>query len=234
MRRSLLLWPYIFIMLIVPILACGPAASQQFTPTPTKTPRRVKILPQAPIATTTVVLLPTTAPTSEALPVDTPSPLPPTETPVPELPSTDTPAPEPPPPTDTPPPPPPPPTNTPPPPPPTNTPAPPPPTQPPANEGPKASLEFRSSNSVGPGDDVKFVIVVYDPDGVKTFTWGVFTLNDTPLPTGGSKDCGGAIECRHEVDAEAPPIPDTYKVGVDALDNTGKSSRGFVGEIYVN
>jgi hypothetical protein len=231
-RNSWLLWPYIFIMLIGAILACGPASGQQFTPTPTKTPRRVKILPQAPIATPTEPLLLTTAPTSEALPVDTPTPLPPTATSVPELPPTDTPTPEPPPPTDTPIPPPP--TNTPAPPPPTNTPAPPPPTQPPANEGPKASLEFKSSNDVEPGDDIKFDIVVYDPDGVKTFTWGVFTLNNTPLPIGGDKDCGGATECRHEVETEAPPIRDTYKVGVDAVDNAGKSSRGFVGEIYVN
>jgi hypothetical protein len=229
MRRSLLLWPYIFITLIVPILACGPAASQQFTPTPTKTPRRVKILPQAPIATTTAVLLPTTASTSEALPVDTPTPLPPTETPVPELPPTDTPAPELPPPTDTPPPPPP--TNTPPPPPPTNTPAPPPPTQPPANEGPQVTIELPDGNTYDAGEDITIIFVVRDPDGVGSFKWGIFMQNQSPL-IGGDKECGGATECRHEVEEEVPPIPGTYLVGADAVDTKGKTVRQ-VGEIYV-
>jgi hypothetical protein len=232
MRKYLLLWPYIFITLIVPILACGPAASQQFTPTPTKTPTRVKILPQAPIATTTAVLLPTTASTSEALPVNTPTPLPPTETPVPELPPTDTPAPELPPPTTPPPPPPPPPTNTPPPPPPTNTPAPPPPTQPPANEGPQVTIELPGGDTYDVDEDITIIFVVRDPDGVANFTWGIFTLNQTPL-IGGEKGCGGATECRLELNETTPPIPDTYLVGADAVDSKGKTVRQ-VGEIYVH
>jgi hypothetical protein len=75
------------------------------------------------------------------------------------------------------------------------------------------------------------VFVVRDPSGVKEFTWGIFTQNQTSLK-GGKHECGGATECRLEVKENAPPIKGTYIVGADALNVNGKITRG-IGEIYV-
>ncbi|MBN1217325.1 MAG: hypothetical protein JXM69_00230, partial [Anaerolineae bacterium] len=126
---------------------------------------------------------------------------------------------------------PPPPTNTPLPPPPTNTPAPPPPTPTPANQGPQVIVELPNGNTFDTGDKVKMVFIVLDPDGVASFTWGIFTQNQVPL-VGGDKSCGGATECRLEKE-ESASVPGTFIVGADAVDTKGNKSRQ-VGEIYVH
>lgn len=222
MKRLIIFWPGFLALLIAPILACGPLASSQVTPTPTKTPRRIIVLDQTPVATPTP--LPTDTPVP-LLPTDTPTPLP-TDTPLP--PPTDTPLP---PPTDTPPPPPPAPTNTPAPPPPTDTPAPPAPTSPPANPL-QISVQFPDGNEVKAGDKIKIVFVVSDPSGVSAFSWGIFTQNKTSLKSG-SKDCGGATECRKEIKEEVPNLEGALIAGVDARNVNGQTKVG-TGEFYVH
>jgi hypothetical protein len=225
MNRKFLLWFYALLIMTGPLLACRVLSSQQVTPTPTKTPRPVKLMPATITPTSTPMILPTpaVAEATEAVPTDTPIPEPPTPTPEPP---TDTP----PPPTDTPLPLPPP-TNTPAPPPPTNTPAPPPPTQPPPSSGPEVIVQLPNGNDYSPGDKIKLVFIVRDPDGVARFTWGIFLQNGTALK-GGDKECNGAVECSEEREERAP-IPGTYIVGADAVDSKGNTKRG-VGEIYVN
>lgn len=227
MKKSSLFLPGVIILLSAPVLACSLITDQQVTPTPTKTPKRVRLVPRTPTTTATLIPLQTPTPVLEA-PADSLTPEPPTDTPVPEEPPTDTPTPEPPP-TNTPLPPPP--TPIPPPPPPTNTPAPPPPTQPPANLPPDVIIELPKGNTYDPGDDITLVIIVRDPDGVVSFTWGVFTQNQTPL-VGGEQQCGNAPECRIQEELTAPPISGTYLAGADAVDTKGALKRG-VGEIYV-
>ncbi len=92
-------------------------------------------------------------------------------------------------------------------------------------------VDLPNGNIFDPGDEVKIVFIVTDPDGVTSFTWGIFTQNQTPL-IGGDKACNGLIECKLEVNEEAPPVSGTYLVGADAVDTTGATTRG-VGEIYV-
>jgi hypothetical protein len=127
-------------------------------------------------------------------------------------------------------PPPPPPTNTPPPPPPPATSAPPPPTQPPANPL-TVNVELPDGSTFDIDEEVHFVFVVRDPGGVKEFTWGIFTQNQTSLK-GGKKECGGATECTLDVREEGPPFEGTFIVGADALSVSGKTTRG-IGEIYI-
>lgn len=228
MKQSLRLQG-LLILIILPALACGPATAR-VTPTPTKTPRLIRTV--EPLSTGAEGQQ-EVSPTETLASPPTSTPLPPTETPVPE-PPTETPIPEPPtetplPPTNTPPPPPPP--TQPPPPPPTNTPAPPPPAQPAANTGPEVIVQLPDGNTFDPGDGFTMIIIVRDPDGVTSFTWGVFTQNQTPL-VGGEQKCGGATECRFDDKFDAPPISGTYLAGADAVDTKGATSRG-VGEIYV-
>ena len=91
-------------------------------------------------------------------------------------------------------------------------------------------VELPKGNTFDPGSEVKIVFIVRDADGVASFTWGVFTQNQTPL-IGGDKECHGASECREEKTVNAP-LTGTYLVGADAVDTKGFTSRG-VGEIYV-
>jgi len=204
-----------------PLLACRVLSSQQVTPTPTKTPRPVKLMPATTAPTPTTMILPTPALTAAAPPTDTPIAEPPTPTPEPTLPTVaDTPTPEP---TPTEPPPPPPP--------PTNTPAPPPPTQPPPSSGPEVIVQLPNGSEYSPGEKVKIIFTVRDPDGVAKFTWGIFLQNGTSLK-GGDKNCNGAVECSEEREERAP-VTGTYIVGADAVDTKGNAKRG-VGEIYVN
>jgi hypothetical protein len=92
-------------------------------------------------------------------------------------------------------------------------------------------IEVPEGSTYDPGETVRAVFIVRDPDGVSGFTWGIFTQNLTPL-IGGDKDCGGATECSLEVKEDAPGVPGTYILGADAQDTTGKVKRE-VGEIYV-
>jgi hypothetical protein len=231
MKQSILLRAVLIGLLS--LLACGRGSALRVTPTPTKTPRLIQTV--EPISTgpatgllgpasTSPLILPTPVPVEE-IPTAVPEVIL-TDTPLPEPTATETPVP----PTDTPLPPPPPPTN-PPPPPPTNTAAPPPPTQPPANAGPQVIVELPDGNTHNQGAEFRLVIIVRDPDGVRSFTWGIFTQNQTPL-IGGDRDCNNATECRIEEELEAPPIPGTYLAGADAVDTKGATTRG-VGEIYV-
>ena len=207
---------------MVPVLACGPGISQ-VTPTPTKTPRRARTVVSLPTVTPT----PLSTPTPEIPPTDTPMPTPvPTDTPIP-VPPTDTSTPEPPTPTNTPLPPPPP-TNTPVPAQPTS--PPPPPTSPPPSSKPEVIVELPEGDVFNTGEEVKIIFIVRDPDGVDNFTWGIFLQNLTPL-VGGDKSCGGATECRVEVEEKAP-ISGTYIVGADAVDVHGNTARG-TSAIYV-
>ncbi len=222
MKRSWLFLQSVLIVLILPILACGPNISQ-VTPTPTKTPKKVQTL--APLATVTatvpVIILPTDTPTPTNTPTPTETPIP-TDTPTPI--PTDTPTPIP---TDTPPPPPP--TNTPvPPPPPTSPPAPPPPPPPAPDSKPNVVVELRDGDTYDAGEKIKIKFIVTDPDGVWSFTWGIFTQNLTPL-IGGEKICHNAPECSLEEEVYAPPIPGTYIVGADAVDSKGEGGRGISG-----
>jgi hypothetical protein len=92
-----------------------------------------------------------------------------------------------------------------------------------------------NGNDYNSGKKIKFVFVVTDPNGVGKFTWGIFTQNRTPLMRA-TKDCGGATECREEVEKNAP-IPGTYIIGVDAVNSQGVSKPGeadAVAEIYVH
>lgn len=207
------------IALIVPVLACGPSLGQ-VTPTPTKTPIRERTVVSLPTVTltptSTPTPLPTDTPTVTPIPTDTPTPIPPTETPTP-VPPTNTPVPPPPPPTDTPLPP-------------TNTPPPPPPPQPPSS-APEVVVELPDGDVFDAGDEVKIIFIVRDPDGVDKFTWGIFLQNLTPL-VGGDKFCGGATECKIEVEENAPPLTGTYIVGADAVDVHGNAARG-TSAIYV-
>ena len=217
------------------MLACGPIAAQQVTPTPTKTPRRIQTVPplepletEAPVMNIDLIL-PT--PTETPLPTDTPTPTPiPTDTPIPtetptSVPPTNTPVP--------PPPPPPPPTNTPQPaePPPTVAPAVPQATPEPPSSKPNIVVELPDGNTFDKGEEFEVIFIVRDPDGVSEFSWGVFTQNQTAL-IGGDIDCRNAIECRHEEELEAPPLSGTFIVGADAIDATGEDNRG-IGEIYI-
>jgi hypothetical protein len=86
-------------------------------------------------------------------------------------------------------------------------------------------------NTFDVGDEVKIIFVVRDPDGVKDFSWGIFTQNQTSLK-GDKHECGGSTECRLEIEEDVPPFPGTFIVGADALDSTGQTQRG-IGEIYV-
>jgi hypothetical protein len=228
MRKKFSFWG-VFLLFLLPVLACGPSVSQ-VTPTPTKTPKIVRTL--APIETPTlpVIVLPTATP---AVPTDTPTPVPPTDTPVPDVPPTDTPTPEPPP-TDTPLPAPP--TNTPaPPPPPTNTPVPAPPVATPvppptASSGPAVVFDLPDGDTYGTGDDVEFKIIVSDPDGVRSFTWGVFAQNGSPL-FGGDKNCGNSQQCDVSDEFEAT-LSGQFFFGVDAVDSQGNTARE-VKQLYV-
>ena len=221
----------VIFLLMLPALACGPAVSQ-VTPTPTKTPKPIKTLEPLPSPTPVVIEieLPTNTP---LVPTDTPTPEVPTDTPTPEIPPTDTPTPEPPP-TNTPPPPPPA-TNTPvPPPPPTSPPAPPPPTSPPPpppSSGPTVLIELPSGDTYGLEDDVKFRIVVTDPDGVNSFSWGLFAQNGSPLGFGGERNCGGSNSCDLSDEFKAK-LTGQFFLGVDTIDSKGNATRE-IKQLYV-
>ena len=228
MRQSLFLLHSALLMLVAPILACGPIAAQ-ITPTPTKTPKRIQVLEQLPTHTPTPALLPTNTPVPEVIeapPADTPTPepLPPTDTPTPEpLPPTDTPLP-------------PPPTNTPLPPPPTDTPAPPtdtPPPPTPANRGPDVVVQLPNGDTYSSGSEIRIIIIVTDPDGVKSFTWGIFAENRSPLPVGGTENCGNRTECRIEQNFAAPPFQGQFAVGVEAVDVLGQGTQINAAQIYL-
>ncbi len=240
MKQPALMWRlFKWALIILPVLACGPLGPRQVTPTPTKTPRRIKTVSQLATATPSVVILQTSVPEAVS-PTDTPTltPIPVTNTPTSaELePPQEAPAPEPLPPTDTPPPPPPP-TNTPPPPPPptsppapppaTNTPVPPPPA---ANAGPTIIIELPNGDTYSIGDEVKIVITVRDADGVGEVDWGVFTENKTPV-LDGEKNCGNATECRIEKEFNAD-LPGAFQVGAEAKDSKGE--KGIqIKQLYV-
>lgn len=220
----------IILLLMLPALACGPSLNSQVTPTPTKTPKILRTLEPLTSPTPLVieVVLPTATP---AIPTDTPTPVPPTDTPTPEVPPTDTPTSEPPP-TDTPPPPA---TNTPvpPPPAPTDTPVPAEPTATsvPVSTGPTVLIDIPSGDKYGLGDDVKFNITVTDSDGVRSFTWGVFAQNGSPVGLGGDRDCGGASQCTLSDEFETK-LTGIFFLGVDAVDTQGNTVRE-IKQIYV-
>lgn len=224
MKKSAFVIYGILAILLVPMLACGANVSQ-VTPTPTKTPRKIKTVAPLETPTPLVIALPTDTPIPTA--TGTPTPVPPTDTPT-AVPPTETPVP---------------PTNTPaPPPPPTNTPVPPPPptsppaaaTQPPAppaGSGPVVIINIPGGDEYGLGDKVKFNITVTDPDGIQSFTWGVFAQNVSPVGLGGEKGCGGATQCDLSDQFEAQ-LPGIFFLGVDALDSQGNTVRE-VKQIYI-
>jgi len=225
MKRIWSLNRILLLISMIPIFACGPMASR-VTPTPTKTPKiariETRIVTDTPTATPIVINTPT--------PIPTDTPVPPTDTPTPEPTATDTPTPEPtptnPPP---PPPPPPPPTNTPVPPPPAEPPPPPPPPEPPSSK-PEVYVELPDGNTHDKGDEFEVRFIIRDPDGVESFTWGIFTQNQTSL-IGGTEQCGNRIECVHEEEV-ASPLPGVFIIGADAVDSKGQTARG-IGEIYI-
>jgi hypothetical protein len=82
------------------------------------------------------------------------------------------------------------------------------------------------------GDEIKVIFTVRDPDGVKSFTYGFFTQNQSPLGGGGTEECGGNTECIREIEVDVPPLEGTFIVGADAVDGKGETNRG-IGEIYI-
>jgi hypothetical protein len=96
---------------------------------------------------------------------------------------------------------------------------------------PEVIVQLPNGSTFSPGDEVKIIFIVRDPDGVKSFTWGIFLQNLSPL-IGSDKICNGAVECQIEVEEEAPPLTGTYIVGADAIDVKGNTARG-ISEIYV-
>jgi hypothetical protein len=85
-------------------------------------------------------------------------------------------------------------------------------------------------NTFDRNEEFKVKFIVRDPDGVWSFTWGIFTQNQTSL-MGGEKICHNAPECQHEVEVESP-LQGTFIVGADAVDSKGQTGRG-IGEIYI-
>lgn len=222
-------------ILVLAVLACGPIARLQVTPTPTKTPKFVQRVAELVTAIPTPTVVIVRQPTA----TETPTPAPPTPTSAPEefLPPTEPPTPEPSPlPTNTPAPPPPaPPTNTPAPPPPAEppTPAPPPPTSPPpapASSGPTVIIDLPDGDTYGVGDTVKLNITVTDPNGVSDFEWGIFTENKTAV-LGGDKGCGNAVECKISEEFEAE-LPGAFQIGVEAKNAQGQKTT-HVTQLYV-
>jgi len=118
-------------------------------------------------------------------------------------------------------------------PPPTEAPAPQPtsPPPPPPSSGPVVVISLPDGDTYKTGDKVKFDITVSDPDGVKSFTWGVFTQNQSPVGLGGDKGCGNATQCTLSDKFEAK-LPGIFFLGVDALDTAGNTVRE-VKQIYV-
>ncbi|GEM_PF-2452010 len=233
MKRKKLLC--IFVILIIPILACS-SGNSQITPTPTKTPKPLKpIQVVLPTFTVTPLALPVTEPTAapthmantplpESLPTNVPlasdtpipAPLPPTDTPSP--PPTDTPLPKPP-------------TKTPlPPPPPTATPIPLPPTATPlplpsptpASQGPEVTIELPDGDTYKVGDQVTIIITARDPDGVNNFKWGVFNQGNQSL-VGGDKNCNRATECSTKEKFKAA-LKGQFEIGVEAKDGNGTAT----------
>jgi hypothetical protein len=92
-------------------------------------------------------------------------------------------------------------------------------------------VELPDGNTFDKGDEFEIKFIVRDPDGVWSFTWGIFTHNQTSL-MGGEEICHNARECSHEVEVEAPPFSGTFIVGADAVDSKGETSRG-IAEIYI-
>jgi hypothetical protein len=230
-------WPVWVGLLILPMLACGPLSQPQVTPTPTKTPRPLVTLAQLDTATATPAIISTPVPI-ESVPTDTPLP-PPTDTPAPEQPTPEpaTPTPEP---LPTDPPPPPPPTNTPVPPPPpvvdtpvpaapapANTPVP----APAANSVPVVIIQLPDGDTYSLNDNVRIIVIVQDPDGVKEFEWGVFAQNGSPTGLGDRKGCGNLAECRLEDEFETK-LTGQFFIGVDAVDALGNDIRQVV-QLYV-
>jgi hypothetical protein len=92
-------------------------------------------------------------------------------------------------------------------------------------------VELPDGQEFSTDDQVKIVFIVRDPGGVREFTWGIFTQNQTSLK-GGKQSCNGSTECRLEVEEDAPPFEGTFIVGADAIGSSGNTVRG-IGEIYV-
>lgn len=220
-------WLFVVIMML-PVLACGPSLSAQITPTPTKTPKRIRTVAPLETPTPVVIVLPTDTPVPTA--TFTPTPIP-TETPTP--PPTPTETPTPPPPTR----PPAPPTQ-----PPTPVPTQPPaqPTQPaatvqpttPPSSGPTVVISLPDGDTYNQNDKVNFTITVSDPDGVATFTWGVFTENQSPVGLGDDKNCGNGNECSLSGNFKAK-LTGRFIFGVDAIDTKGNKTRTIQG-MYVS
>ena len=92
-------------------------------------------------------------------------------------------------------------------------------------------IDLPKGDTYREGDKVEFTITVIDPDGVKSFAWGVFAQNNSPVGIGGDKGCGGGTECKHGGNFEAK-LPGQFFIGVDALDNNGNTRRE-IKQIYI-
>ena len=78
---------------------------------------------------------------------------------------------------------------------------------------------------------MKIIFVVRDPDGVNSFTWGVFAQNGSPLGLGGEHNCGGATECGTNEKFETK-LTGQFFVGVDTVDTKGNKTRE-IRQLYV-
>ena len=78
---------------------------------------------------------------------------------------------------------------------------------------------------------MEFRIVVSDPDGVSSFTWGLFAQNASPLGLGGEKNCGNSGQCDASGEFEAQ-LTGQFFLGVDAADSKGNVVRE-VKQLYV-
>ena len=80
--------------------------------------------------------------------------------------------------------------------------------------------------------EVRVNITVSDPDGVSSYSWGVFAQNGSPLGLGGNVGCGNSGQCNSSEEFEAK-LTGQFFIGVDALDAKGNTVRE-VKQIYVN
>jgi hypothetical protein len=92
-------------------------------------------------------------------------------------------------------------------------------------------IDIPSGDEYGLGDNVEFNITVSDPDGVASFTWGVFAQNGSPVGLGGDRNCGGSNQCTLS-DKFETKLTGIFFLGVDAVDSKGNTIRE-IKQIYV-
>ena len=92
-------------------------------------------------------------------------------------------------------------------------------------------IELPDGDTYSLNDDVRIIITVRDPDGIKNFEWGIFAQNGSPTGLGDEIGCNNLVECRVEDEFETK-LPGQFFIGVDAVDALGNDIREIV-QLYV-